>query len=216
LEAAGRNLDRGETAKVRSSLATTGMALRRLGRLVDSLLDISRLEAGQPVLRLAQVQLREVLQVACCEIEPALHAHNLRLDSSLPADLPVVVADGDMILRAVINLLDNAIKFSPSDGCIWLRTTTQDQGVLISITDEGPGIPQELQPRIFDKFVGLHLPHAPRGYGLGLAFCKLAAQAHSGWIAVDSVPGRGSTFALWLPCRPVFAGTDQVYTSTPL
>ena len=206
VEAGERSMERGDGAKARASLAMASGSLRRLGRLVDSLLDVSRLEAGQPLLRATQTEPEPLLRAAASELGPALMAHDLHLEVQVPAGLPALFADGDMILRAVINLLENALKFSPRSGRIWLRAAAQDHGVLISVTDEGPGIPRELQPRVFDKFVGLHVPHAPRGYGLGLAFCKLAAEAHAGWIAVDSSPGRGSTFALWLPERPVFAG----------
>ncbi|MGQ9684303.1 MAG: ATP-binding protein [Anaerolineae bacterium] len=203
VESGERSLERGDVAKARASLAMATGALRRLGRLVDSLLDLSRLEAGQPLLRAGRTEPEPLLRAAAQELEPALSAHGLHLDKQVPADLPAVHADGDMLLRAVINLLENAVKFSPRGARIWLRAAAQDHGVLISVTDEGPGIPRELQPRVFDKFVGLHVPHAPRSYGLGLAFCKLAAEAHAGWIAVDSSPGRGSTFALWVPERPV-------------
>jgi PAS domain S-box-containing protein len=202
VETAERALHGQDKPRAQRSLAAAGVALRRLGRLVDSLLDISHLEAGQPLHRLEEVNPVELLHVAAAEVEPALAGPGLDLQLEVPPNLPTIMADGEMFFRVVINLLDNAIKFSPRDGEVQLTATAQDRGVLICVTDRGPGIPRELQPRIFDKFIGYYLPHAPRGYGLGLSFCKLAVEAHGGWLAVDSSPGKGSTFAVWLPNRP--------------
>ncbi len=197
-----RYLGQNDIARAQRSLAMTSAALRRLSRLVDSLLDAGRLDAGQSLLHWTEVAPAELLAAAAEEVQLAMAAHNLDLQLELPPDLPAIVADGDMVFRAVINLLDNAIKFSPPRGQIWLKAAAQDYGLLVTVADQGPGIPRELQPRIFDKFIGLHLPQAPRGYGLGLSFCKLAIEAHGGWVAVDSSPGQGSTFALWLPVEP--------------
>lgn len=199
VEAAERGLEREDLSRAQRSLALTSMALRRLCRLVDSLLDLSRLEAGQPLVRTAELQPTEILLAAAAELEPALTSKQVSLDLDVPPNLPAIVADGDMLYRAVLNLLDNAVKFSPREGRVSLRATAQDRGVLICVADQGPGIPRELQSRIFDKFIGQYLPNAPRGYGLGLSLCRLAAEAHGGWLAVDSTPGQGSTFALWLP-----------------
>jgi len=181
------------------ALAMARMALRRLGRLVDSLLDISRLEAGYLGLDLGEVRAAELLAEVAAEAEMALANHNLRLELEVAPQLPVIVADRDMLFRAVCNLLDNAIRFSPPAGRIRLCAAAERGGLAISVADEGPGIPTEFLPRIFDKFVGFTLPQAPRGYGLGLAFCKLAAEAHGGTVTVDSTLGRGSTFTLWFP-----------------
>jgi PAS domain S-box-containing protein len=205
VETAERSLERDDPGRARRSLAMVTLALRRLARLVDSLLDLSRLEAGHPIVRPAEVQPAELLLAAAAEMEPMLAAQQVHLELDIAADLPAIVADGDMLYRAALNLLDNAVKFSPHEGAVQLRATAQDRGLLLCVTDEGPGVPRELQPRIFDKFIGQYLPNAPRGYGLGLSFCKLAAEAHGGWLAVDSTLGQGSTFALWVPVDPGIA-----------
>ncbi|MCL6430707.1 MAG: PAS domain-containing sensor histidine kinase [Anaerolineae bacterium] len=202
VEAAERNLQREDADRALRSLGTAGAALRRLTRLIDSLLDVSHLEAGQPIVRLQRVNPEELFQQIREEVQLALVAHRLQMEVELAPGLPTIVADGDMLYRAVLSLLDNAIKFSPAGSQIWVRVGAQDYGLLITVTDQGPGIPRELQPRIFDKFIGLQLPHGPRSYGLGLAFCKLAVEAHRGWVAVDSTPGEGSTFVLWIPANP--------------
>jgi signal transduction histidine kinase len=205
IEATERNLQRQDADRAVRSLGTTATALRRLARLVDSLLDVSHLEAGQPIVRLHEVSPQELFQQVREEVELALAAHKLQMEIELAPGLPTIVADGDMLYRAVLGLLDNAIKFSPAGSQIWVRVGAQDCGLLVTVTDQGPGIPRELQARIFDKFVGLQLPQGPRSYGLGLAFCKLAVEAHGGWVAVDSTPGQGSTFAIWVPANPELA-----------
>ncbi len=202
VEAIERALEREDPDRAQRSLEMLAATLRRLSRLVDSLLDISRLEAGQPFVRPSTVDLGELLLQVVHEVSLAVATHGLHLELEVPSGLPTIVADRDMVFRAVINLLDNAIKFSPAGSQVCLRVTPQDQGLTIAVTDQGPGIPRELQARIFDKFVGSHLPQAPRGYGLGLSFCKLAVEAHDGQVSVDSEPGRGSTFSLWFPVTP--------------
>jgi len=203
LDAAQSALPAGGAARATRALAMARAALRRLSRLVDSLLDISRLEAGHLGLECEEVRAAELLAEVAAEAELAIASHDLHLELYTAPDLPVVVADRDMVYRAVCNLLDNAIRFSPPGGQIQVRAAGEGGGLAISVADEGPGIPPDLLPRIFDKFVGLQLPHAPRGYGLGLAFCKLAAEAHGGAVTAESTPGHGSTFTLWLPAgRP--------------
>jgi len=202
VEAAQNALPSGGPAGPVRALTMARAALRRLSRLVDSLLDISRLQAGQVGLEPTEVRAGELLAEVVAEMELAVASHSLRLELEADPDLPVVIADRDMVYRAICNLLDNAIKFSPPGGRIRVRARPERGGLAISVADEGPGIPGEFLPRIFDKFVGLRLPEAPRGYGLGLAFCKLAAEAHGGSVTVDSAPGRGSTFTLWLPAGP--------------
>ncbi len=199
VETAWRTAGHGDGERAQQALAMAQTSLRRLGRLVDSLLDVSRLEAGCSLLHRSPVDVKALLAEVARDVAPLAAASGLRLELQMPASLPTIVADRDMVYRAALNLLDNAIKLSPPQSVIRLRAASDGGGLAISVEDQGPGIAPEFQPRVFDKFVGLQLPHAPRGYGLGLAFCKLAAEAHGGRVAVDSAPGRGSTFTLWFP-----------------
>jgi signal transduction histidine kinase len=107
-----------------------------------------------------------------------------------------------MIRRVLVNLVDNAIKYTPDQGIVSLTTTISDAAVCFAITDTGPGIGQADQARIFDKFSRVnHSSHAPAGVGLGLAFCKLAVEAHGGaiWVESEGVSGQGSTFFVTIP-----------------
>src|SRR5690606_11852505 len=103
------------------------------------------------------------------------------------------------ILRVVTNRMENAVKYTPDGGSIMLGAALSDEGLVISVTDSGPGIPPHMQRQIFDKFNRVKYTDAPKGIGLGLAFCRLAVEAHGGRIWVESEVGRGSTFCFFLP-----------------
>jgi signal transduction histidine kinase len=104
-----------------------------------------------------------------------------------------------MIRRVLGNLVNNAIKYSPRYGQVSVVAGQQEGNILFSVSDQGPGIPPEYQWRIFDKFARVQYAGAPTGVGLGLAFCRLAVEAHAGRIWVESTPGQGSTFHFTLP-----------------
>ena len=114
-------------------------------------------------------------------------------------DLPPAGADADLIRRVVINLLDNAIKYTPAAGVITLGVKRTGASLTVSVRDTGPGVPEGERERIFDKFMRVQREAAPKGLGLGLAFCKLAVEAHGGHIWVDSGRGPGATFSFTLP-----------------
>jgi len=175
----------------------------RMQRLINSLLDIKRLEAGQPITNPKFVNMNVLLQESVEALEPIINSKRLILELDIHPDLPQPYADEGMIKRVVINLLENAIKFSPLDGKILLAASSDIEQLLISIKDSGPGIPDEAQDRIFNKFTRLDAKSFPKGIGLGLAFCKLAVNAHDGKIWVDSTIGQGSQFNISLPLKKV-------------
>jgi two-component system, OmpR family, clock-associated histidine kinase SasA len=125
-------------------------------------------------------------------------AQNLKMD--VPPDLPYVHADIDHIRQVLINLLDNAIKYTPAGGmiklCVLHRTT---QKVQVSVMDDGPGIPIEKQKAVFHDAFRLERDELQEGYGIGLALCQRIIRAHYGQIWVDSTPDEGSSFSFTLP-----------------
>ncbi len=117
-----------------------------------------------------------------------------------------------MIRRVISNLLDNAVKYTPSGGNIRLTAESKEQAVLFSVADSGPGIPTEERHRIFDKYSRIERVGAPKGLGLGLAFCRLAVKAHGGRIWVDSPAEGGAVFRFTLPQVPA---TEETETPAP-
>ncbi len=175
----------------------------RLQRLVDSLLDISRMESGETELALELTSLAQLIQTAVGRAASTLQASGLAYRVYLPSYLPPVEIDADMIDRVVVNLLDNAIKFTPGGGQISVAAEPRAGHVAISITDTGCGIPPEQRPHIFERFArGASAGARPRGFGLGLTFCKLAIEAHGGRIWVeDGEGGVGCRFVFTLPLQ---------------
>ena len=128
----------------------------------------------------------------------------MRLETAAPADLPLVPADREIFRRIVINLVGNAAAISPEGGKISVSAAKSegDEALVVSVQDEGPGIPKEYQERIFDKFFQAGSRQQSQGQisvGLGLTFCRLAVEAHGGSIWVESEPGHGARFSFSLP-----------------
>jgi signal transduction histidine kinase len=173
----------------------------RMQRLVDSLLDISRMESGETELALEPTNLAQLIQAAVSRVSPTLQTRGIASNVYMPAHLPPVEIDLDMIDRVIINLLDNAIKFTPGGGQISVAAEPRADHVAVSITDTGCGIPPEQRPHIFERFArGAYDSSRPRGFGLGLTFCKLAVEAHGGQIEVDDGEGGvGCKFIFTLP-----------------
>jgi two-component system, NtrC family, sensor histidine kinase KinB len=171
----------------------------RMQRLISSLLDINRLESGQPITNQQITNAADLVTDALDAIRPMTESKLLKVEVSIAADFPRLWVDADMIRRVLINLLENATKFTPVEGKIQVGASRQDDGVRLWVKDSGPGIPAEAQESIFEKFIRLQAERFPKGVGLGLAFCRLAVQAHGGKIWVESLPGSGSCFIFTLP-----------------
>ena len=183
-----------------ATLLQLGMrSTRQLRSMVDSLLDIQRFEEGNAILDVQEMELRVLLIDAAQLIHPLATDAKQRLQLDIPDDLPLVKADGNMMVRVIINLLENAIKYTPEGGTVTLSTRIQGDVAQISILDSGPGIPADMKDRIFDKFNRVKYRNAPQGVGLGLAFCRLAVNEHGGRIWVESELGNGSEFIFTLP-----------------
>lgn len=185
-----------------SLLSIATRSAGRLSRLVDSLLDLRRLESGEVTLNRSPIDLTMLLEDAMELIEPNTTGRGIHITLNTPPHLPTILIDPDMIRRVLINLLENAVKFTPRNGRIQLTAEVAQRDVLVSVSDTGPGVPAVEQQRIFNKFTRIQRDTPHKGLGLGLAFCKLAVDAHGGRIWVDSPPGQGATFYFTLPIVP--------------
>ena len=174
-------------------------ATDRLQRLISSLLDINRLESGQAITNKRQVDPRGLVVEAADTVRLVAESKQQQLSVKVAEKVPAIQADLDMIRRVVINLLENAIKFTPSGGEIETGCRLEGGQLLFWVQDSGPGIPADALEAIFEKFNRLQGEQYPKGLGLGLAFCRLAVQAHGGKIWVESKPGQGSRFMFTLP-----------------
>ncbi|MBI3152990.1 MAG: GAF domain-containing protein [Chloroflexi bacterium] len=172
----------------------------RIQRLVNSLLDINRLEAGQQIVDQNSVDPVLLVREAIRDVEPGANGRQQTLINKATSVLPLIWVDVDMVHRVFINLMENAIKFTPVEGRIEIGAQTTD-GVFVKfwVRDNGPGIPPSDQDRIFDKFTRLRGKDRPGGLGVGLAFCRLAVLGHGGEIWIESEAGKGTTFWLTLP-----------------
>jgi signal transduction histidine kinase len=168
-------------------------------RLISALLDISRLEAGQSILKPQIAEARNLLQEAVDVVKPNIESKMQTTSLVLPNESIFLYIDVDMIRRVIINLTENANKYTPNGGAIQLGCILNDDHAELWVRDSGPGIPAESARTIFDKYVRLQTENAPKGLGLGLAFCRLAVEAHGGKIWVESNRGQGSRFVMTLP-----------------
>ena len=185
---------------LQSVLAISVRSSRRLSRLVESLLDVGQLESGKAVLHKAQGSINSIIADAVEEIHPVAEAKGQVLHFTLaPADLPMIEMDVDMIRRVLINLLENAVKYTRGGGQISVSAIRRPGEICVGVRDTGPGIAPREQQRIFDKFTRLHQEGYAKGLGLGLAFCRLAVEAHGGRIWVESEVGQGAMFSFTLP-----------------
>jgi PAS domain S-box-containing protein len=188
-----------ENETVRSVVTIAKRATDRIQRLISSLLDINRLESGQTIVSQQVITVPMLAEEALEAVRPMVASRRQSMTSQLPDKLPPVWVDVDMIRRVLINLLENAAKFTPPEGTIELGAKLDGEWVQMWVLDNGPGIPFADQDRIFDKFTRLKGQDSLSGLGVGLAFCRLAVQGHGGKIWVDSSPGHGSKFFLTLP-----------------
>jgi len=185
---------------LQSILSIALRSSRRLSRLVESLLDLGQLESGQAVLHKTTAPISSLIAEAVEEVHPVAEARGHLLQFGLgKAELPTVDMDVDMIRRVLINLLENAIKYTRTGGRIVVAARKQPGELVVSVSDNGPGIPSGEHKAIFEKFARVHQEGHPKGLGLGLAFCRMAVEAHEGRIWVESDPGKGSTFFFTLP-----------------
>jgi signal transduction histidine kinase len=181
-------------------------------RLVDDLMDLSRIGAGKVELRREKVAIQQILQRAAESVQPQARDHGHVLEIFLPGQPIFLKADPARLEQVFVNLLNNAIKYTQRGGHIWLKCTGEDEEVVMRVEDDGVGIPQDMLPRIFDLFtqVDSTRKQAEGGLGIGLALVKKLVSLHGGSVQVNSEgPGRGSEFTVRLPLRAEKEIPDQ-------
>jgi two-component system sensor histidine kinase KdpD len=171
----------------------------RLNRLVGNLLDMTRLEAGALRLSREPCDVQDVIGAALSQMEETLRDRRVVLD--VPEDLPLVPMDFVTIVQVLVNLLDNADKYSSADTPIEVRARASGAFLEIEVSDRGLGIPKEDLTRVFDKFYRVQRPESIGGTGLGLSICKGIVEAHGGFIAAENRPGGGTTITVALPLK---------------
>ena len=176
---------------------------RRLTQLINNILDFSRIEAGRKEYRFVRTDLAAVVRDVVDAYRFPIEHQGFTLDLAVAEDLPEMETDPEALSQALINLLNNALKYSPEKKTIAVSVRREGDRVLVSVADRGIGIPKAEQKRIFEKFyrVESSLVHTTKGSGLGLALVQHITEAHGGRVELVSAPGEGSTFTLSLPVR---------------
>lgn len=182
--------------EAQDEVSKIGRAVRRMSDLIDVCLADDRLESNSMSLRIGPCALDQTLADLCDDKQPFVGNRHLRLKVD---QATIIHADETLLRVAFSNLIDNALKFSPPDSPVEVRIAGDTESVMVSVSDRGPGISLEEQPRIFEKFFRSTKADRIRGAGLGLYIVRRIVDLHGGSIAVDSLPGRGATFVVWLP-----------------
>jgi PAS domain S-box-containing protein len=177
-----------------------------MSNIIDNLLTLARLDSAGDMLK-ARVDVNHMIQEICDGLRPQIEEKNLELVLDLAPDAPALEATADDLARAVANLIDNAVHYTPSGGLVRVQTEMIDHEAIIRVSDTGIGIPKEDQARIFDRFFRASNARTadPAGTGLGLAIVKKIVEQHEGRIEADSAVGSGTTFSVYLPVPNAFS-----------
>jgi signal transduction histidine kinase len=200
----GETLEMGRVADERARQEYYRVITReseRLTRLIDNVLDFSRLERGGREYAIVPTAVEPLVRETLEAFSYPLSQQGFNVEVAVPPDLPEVPMDGDAVSQALANLVDNAIKYSGDRKVLRVDARIEGGELALSVADQGIGIPREEQARIFEKFyrVGRSETQGRRGSGMGLALVRYIAEAHGGRVSVESRPGEGSRFTLWLP-----------------
>jgi signal transduction histidine kinase len=175
----------------------------RLSRLIDNFLAFSRMERNKRTFEFKPVVPGEIISEACASVRERFEANGHILNIEVEPDLPMIHADRDALATVLINLLDNAYKYSGEDKRVTIRAFSESGSVFFRVEDNGIGIPRRALRRIFERFyqVDQSLSRSAGGCGLGLSIVKFIVNAHGGHINVESRVGKGSTFTVKIPAR---------------
>jgi signal transduction histidine kinase len=173
----------------------------RLSRLIDNVLDFSRIEGGRRRYERTPTAVEPLVRDTLEAFAYPLEQQGFKLEVNVAADLPEVPMDADAVGQALANLVDNAVKYSATERVITIDARREGARLALSVADRGVGIPPGEHARIFEKFyrVGQSETQGRRGSGVGLALVRHVVEAHGGAVTVQSAPGQGSRFTLWLP-----------------
>lgn len=186
---------------------------QRLNRLVANLLDMTRLESGTLRIALQPCDIEDVIASALDAISARLETHPVSIDAA--PGLPLVPLDYVLIQQVLVNLLENAAKYSPEDGQIVVRAAQQGDQIRVDVVDSGAGIPEEDLQRVFEKFYRVKRFEHVVGTGLGLSICKGIVEVHGGKIWVENSPAGGSVFSFTLPIQPAGGGQPNPADHAP-
>jgi signal transduction histidine kinase len=171
-----------------------------LSALINNILDFSRIEAGRKEYDFRETNVRELVENTLESYRYQIEQHGFVFEERLE-DVPAMRVDREAMARSLVNLVNNALKYSQDQKYLAVNLYRDNGSVKLEVIDHGIGIPAEEQPKIFEKFyrVGDPLVHNTKGSGLGLSLVRHIARAHGGEVSVDSAPGRGSRFVISLP-----------------
>jgi len=174
-------------------------AAERLSRLVEDVLDFARMEEGRQQYKTEPIDTTSWLRGSASEFKATLTTDR-RVECAIPDVLPAILGDAAALTRAIQNLLDNAVKYSPASPTVWLSARAEEGEVFVDVRDEGVGIPRDEQAHVFDRFFrGRETASTTRGAGLGLSLVQHIVAAHGGRVSLSSEPGRGTTMTVALP-----------------
>lgn len=176
----------------------------RLNRLVGNLLDMTRIEAGAIRLYPEPTDLEDLVGAALEQLRQRLGQRPVTVQ--VPENLPLVPLDYPLIVQVLVNVIDNALKYSPPDQPVEIRAYQMGTEVAIEVADRGAGIPLEDLSRVFDKFYRVQRPDSVSGTGLGLSICKGIAEAHGGRIEAANREGGGTLVTIYLPVETLERG----------
>jgi two-component system phosphate regulon sensor histidine kinase PhoR len=192
----------GDPAHARPFLEVAHRHTARMGRLIDDLTDLSNIELGRVRLERVPVDLSAAVDAALAVVSPRAAAAGVEATVEIPPDLPFVSADLDRLTQILINLLDNAVKYSPTGGSVQVRAAAlPGRRVEVAVADAGIGIPPADLPRVTERFYRVDKARSRElgGTGLGLAIVKHLVLAHGGDLRIESEPGKGTTVRFTLP-----------------
>jgi signal transduction histidine kinase len=188
----------------------------RLTALINNILDFSRIEAGHKEYEFRETDIADLVRNTLESYRYQIEQQGFQLDESIDADLPSVKVDREAIARALVNLVNNALKYSNDDKYLGVKLYRDNGSVKLEVADHGIGIARRDQAKIFEKFyrAGDPLVHNTKGSGLGLSLVRHITEAHGGDIEVESAPGTGSKFIMSLPLMHVAQHHSQATSAT--